>query len=104
MNVLRKVESVWKKQTFYDELKGEWDVHRACDLFMCLGDINGHIGSQFCGCIGVHEGYDVGEINLDRRMLLVFCLEKELCVSNTWFKRGGKEEGDIQNGRCHGHE
>ena len=25
--------------------------------------------------------------NLEGRMLLEFCLEKELCVSNTWHKR-----------------
>ena len=31
-------------------------------------------------------------------MLLEFCLDNELCVSNTWFKREGKEEDDIQNG------
>ena len=29
-------------------------------------------------------------------MLLEFCLEKELCVSNAWLKRG-KEEGEILN-------
>ena len=29
-----------------------------------------------------------------RKNVIGFCLEKELCVSNTWFKR---EEGDIQN-------
>ena len=28
----------------------------------------------------------------------LFSQEKELCMSNTWSKRG-KEEGDIQNGR-----
>ena len=32
------------------------------------------------------------------RMLLESCLEKELCVSSTWFKRE-EEEGNVQNGR-----
>ena len=27
-----------KKQSFYDELKCEWDMHSAGDLVMCLGD------------------------------------------------------------------
>ena len=35
---------VEEKQSFYDELKGEWDMHTASDLVMCLVIINGHIG------------------------------------------------------------
>ena len=35
----------------------------------------------------MHGGYGVGQRNLEGRMLLEFCLEKELYVSNTWFKR-----------------
>ena len=34
-----------EKQSFYDKLIGEWDMYFAVDLFMCLGDINGHIGN-----------------------------------------------------------
>ena len=29
-----------RKTVFYDELKGDWDMHSAGDLIMCLGDIN----------------------------------------------------------------
>ena len=36
--------TVLKKQSFYDELKGELDVPNADDLVMCLGDLNGHFG------------------------------------------------------------
>ena len=35
MGMLRKLE---EKQYFYDELKGEWCMHSAADLVMCLGD------------------------------------------------------------------
>ena len=66
------------KQSFYDELKCEWDMHSADDLVMCLGDFNGHIGRHFDG---VHGGYGVGQRNLEGRMLLEFCL-----VSNTLFR------------------
>ena len=55
----------WKKNTLHNELKGEWDMYGADDLVICLGD-NG-----------------VGKRNLEGRMLLEFCLEKELCVSTT---------------------
>ena len=91
---------MWKKlggkQSFNDKLKCEWDMHSSDDLVMCLCDLNGHCGRHTDGFDGVHGGYGVGQRNLERRMLLEFCLEKELCVSNTWLKRG-KEEGDIQN-------
>ena len=83
-----------EKQTFYYALICELDMSSADDLVMCFGDLNGHIHRHVDE---VHGGYDVGHRNLKGRMLFQFCLEKEFCVSNTWFKRG-KEEGDIQNG------
>ena len=57
-------------------------MHSADDLVMCLGGINGHDDRHIDGFYGVHGGYGVGLRNLERRMLLEFCLEKELCVSN----------------------
>ena len=72
-----------EKQSSYDELKCEWDMHSADDLVMCLGDFNGHIGRHVDGFYG---GYGVGQRNLEGRMLLEFCMKKELCVSNTWLK------------------
>ena len=35
--------SLEDKQSFYDELKCEWDMHSTDDLTMCLGDFNGHV-------------------------------------------------------------
>ena len=32
----------------------------------------------------------MGQLDLEGRMLLGLCLEKELCVSNMWFKREEK--------------
>ena len=32
--------SLEEKQCFYDELKGELDMHSADDLVMCFGDFN----------------------------------------------------------------
>ena len=40
----------------------------------------------------MHGGYGVGQRNLEGRMLLEFCLEKELYVSNTWLKREEKRK------------
>ena len=52
-------------------------MHSAGNLVMCLGDFNGHIGRHI---YRVHGGFDVDQRNLEGRMLLEFCLEKELCV------------------------
>ena len=65
-------------------------MHSADDLVMLLDDFNRHVGRHIDGFDGMHGGYGVGQRNLEGRMLLEFCLEKELCVSNTWFNR---EEG-----------
>ena len=46
MGILCKV-----KEVFYDELKGQWDVHSAGDLVMCLGDCNGHVAKH-------NDGFD----------------------------------------------
>ena len=63
-------------------------MHSVDYLVMCLHNFNGHID-------GVHGGYDVGQRNVE--VLLEFFMEKELCVSNAWFRRG--EKGNIHNGR-----
>ena len=65
---------------------------------MCLGDINGHIGRHIDGLNFVHRGLGVGQSNLEGRMLLEFCLEKELCVSNTCVKREEKRKVTFRMG------
>ena len=52
-------------------------MHSAGDFVMCLDDLNGHIGRHIDRFDGVHKGYGVGERNLEGRMLLEICLEKE---------------------------
>ena len=39
-----------------------------------LGGFGGHVGRHIDGFDGVHEGYGVGERNLEGRMLPEFCL------------------------------
>ena len=80
--------SLEEKQSFYDELKCEWDMHYADDLVMCLGDLNGHIGRHVDG---IHGGYGVGQRNLEGRMSLQFCLEENRKVT----LRIGENETEI---------
>ena len=52
-------------------------MYSADELVMCLGDLNGHVGRHIDGFDGVYEGHVVCQRNLEGRMLLEFCLEKE---------------------------
>ena len=65
-------------------------MHSAGDLVMCLGDCNGHVGRHIDGFDGVQGGYCACPRNLEGGMLLDFCLEKELCMSKTCFRREEK--------------
>ena len=55
-------------------------MHSADDIVMCLGDINGDVGRHIDGFDGVHEGYGVGQRNLEERMLLALSGEGIMCV------------------------
>ena len=55
-------------------------MHSAGDLVLCLGDVSGHVSWLIDGFNRVYGGYGVGQRNLEGRMLLEVCLEKELCV------------------------
>ena len=67
-------------------------MHIADNLVMCLDDFSGHVCRHIDGFDWVHEEYGVSRRNFEGRMLLEFCLEKELCVSNIWFRREEKRK------------
>ena len=68
-------------------MKDEWSVESNDKLVLGLRDFNGHVGKEIEVFKGVHGGYGIGEQNAGGRMLLEFCEEKELCVTNTWFQK-----------------
>ena len=70
-----------------DDLRSEWDLHSILKLVLGMGDFNGHVGKRIKDYEGVHGGNGIGERNVEGKMLLEFCDEKELCVANTWFKK-----------------
>ncbi len=55
------------------------------ELVLGVGDFNGLVGKWIDGFEGVHGGNGFEERNVEGRMLLEFCDEKELCVANTSF-------------------
>ena len=58
-----------------------------------MGDFNGHVGKRIENYDGVH-----GERNVEGKILLEFCDEKELYVANTWFRKGGKRKVTYSTG------
>ena len=60
------------------------------DLVVCFCGFNAYVGRYIDGFDGFHGRHDVGKRNFKGSILLEVCLEKELCVSNTWFKREEK--------------
>ena len=81
-----------RKTIFYGELKCERDVHNAGEFVVYLGYFNEHVSRHIDGFGGAHKGYSVGQRNLEGIMLYEFCLEKELCVSNTWCEKEEKRK------------
>ena len=69
MDMLRKGgKGLEEKQSLYDELKCEWDMHSAGEIAMCCADFNGHVGRHIYGFDGVHGGFGVCLRNLKGRI------------------------------------
>ena len=66
------------------------------ELTLIIGDFNGHVGKMVDGFEGVHGGNGNAEQNLEDKMLLEFCDQKNFCMANTWFKKKEKRKGDLQ--------
>ena len=79
------------------------EVENANEVLICLGHFNGHIGKEVDGFEGVHGGFGIGKRNLEGRLLLEFCVEKDLCVGNSWFKKKDSRKVTFNRG-CSGTE
>ena len=58
---------------------------------MYFSDFNGQVNRNIDEFDGVHGWYVMHQRNLEGGMLQQFCLEKELYVSNIWFRARGKK-------------
>ena len=81
-----------EKEHFYHDLRSEWNLHSVGELVLGMGVFDGHAGKRIKGYEDVHRGNGIGERNVEGKMLLEFCDEKELCVANTWFRKGEKRK------------
>ena len=71
----------------------------ANEMVLRLEDFNGHVGKCAEGFEGIHEGYGIGKRNVEGRMLLDFCVQKDLCVANTWYKKRDERKVTYSSGR-----
>ena len=88
-----------EKEKFYEKMARGCEVENANEVLICLGDFNGPIGKKVDGFEGVHGGFGIGKRNLEGRLLLEFCVEKDLCVGKSWFKKKDSKKVTFNGGR-----
>ena len=79
------------------------EVENESKVLICIKNFNGHIGKEVDGFEGVHGGFEIGKKNVEGRLLLEFCVEKGMCVGNSWFKKKDNRKVTF-NGGCSGTE
>ena len=81
--MLHNVDIDRRKRIFYEDQSGKWTTHHTSELFIGMGDPNGHVGRNIGGFQRVHEGFSIGKGNLERRTLLELSDAKHICIANT---------------------
>ena len=76
-----------KKRSFIKKIAKGCEVENENEILICLGDFNGYVGKEVDGFGGVHGGFEIGKRNVEGRLLLEFCVEKSMCVSNSCFQK-----------------
>ena len=78
------------KEAFWNELHEEVRKIPKDDMIWLGGDLNGHIGKDIAGYVGVHGGVGYGDMNEEGRRILDFSDTHGLTIGNTWFTRNEK--------------
>ena len=86
------------EERFYEEMASERSMANANELVLELRDFNGHTGKCAEEFEGIHGGYGTGKRNVEGRLLLDFCDQKELCVANLWYKKKDKRKATYNSG------
>ena len=76
-----------EKEKFYEETARGCEVENENEVLICLENFNGHIGKEVDGFESVHGGFGISKRNVEGRLQLKFCVEKSMCVGNSWFKK-----------------
>ena len=75
-----------EKEQFYLELGNTLDSVPKNDKLLILGDFNAHVGNSCNTWPNVMGHHGIGKMNSNGLLLLSFCAEKGLTITNTLFE------------------
>ena len=75
------------KEKFWEDLEGVLLEIPQGEMVFIGGDLNGHVGRDGDGYIGVHGGHGFGNRNEEGKDILEFSVAYDLMVTNTFFKK-----------------
>ena len=76
-----------EKTMFYDELQKCISKVPSSEIFIPLGDWNGHVGEKADGFEDVHGGFGYGTRNSEGERILEFAMTNNLFLANTCFMK-----------------
>ena len=68
------------RKDYVYELRNVLCMHSEYELVVFMGDRNERVSWHVDGFCDVHGGHSIDQWNVEGRMLLYFCLLKELCL------------------------
>ena len=80
------------KDAFYEELNALVKDVPQSDKLILLGDINARVGADCNNWKGVLGPHGTGKLNSNGLILLSFCAENDLTITNTLFRQAGKHK------------
>ena len=80
------------KESFYEELDQLVKGTPANDKLLLLGDFNARVGTDSRTWTGVLGPHGTGKLNANGLMLLSFCAENRLAITNTLFRLADKHK------------
>ena len=79
-----------EKEGFYEELAAVVDAVPASDKLLILGDFNALVGKDYRTHRGVLGKFGKGNMNSNGELLLNFCSQRQLCITNSFFNQPDK--------------
>ena len=80
------------KESFYEELANATRAVPRNDKLILLGDFNARVGRDYAAWPGVLGRHGIGKDNANGTLLLTFCTEHQLAITNTVFQQADKRK------------
>ena len=80
------------KESFYEELATATRAVPRNDKLILLGDFNARVGRDYSAWPGVLGRHGIGKDNSNGTLLLTFCTEHQLVITNTVFQQADKRK------------